>query len=177
MVSVVGSLRHARADRARPAGASQRARAWRRRPAVVALLDLQPSRDRSPPALSAACHQLQERLRLRQRAVSGRRRGYRGGQRAILGGFRAQPDPRESRHDVEQRAAFGSGARRECRDAARARRRPRAPDRAVRQRQHQSRRRYQFVRRGHGQVAARPARGGPARRRLARCSRQRRRDS
>ena len=83
-------VRHARADRARPAGSSQRAGPWRRRPAVVALLHLQPReiarRLRYLPLATSfrSAYAYDNVLYLR------RRRSDRGGQRAVLGGLRAQ---------------------------------------------------------------------------------------
>ena len=68
----------------------------------------------------------------------------------------------EGRHAVEQRAAFRGGARRERRDHACASGRARSSDRAVRQRQHESRGRHQLLRGRHGEVV-----DGPARRREA----------
>jgi CubicO group peptidase (beta-lactamase class C family) len=51
---MLGPIRHSRADHSRPAGASQRAGPGRRRPAVVATLDLRSPRDRAPPALHSS---------------------------------------------------------------------------------------------------------------------------
>ena len=51
VVPDVGSVRHARADGARPARAPQRPRPGRRRSALVAGLDLRPQGDRAPAAL------------------------------------------------------------------------------------------------------------------------------
>ena len=117
-------VRHARDDRARPAGASQRARAWRRRPAVVAGLDLQPRR-RS----RAGCAIMPLATSFRSAYAYDNVLYLVAGEviEAVSGqsweDFVRQPDPREGRHDVEQRAALGGDARRERRDAARARRR------------------------------------------------------
>ena len=51
------------------------------------------------------------------------------------------------------------------------------PSRAVRQRQHESRRRHQFERRGYGEVAARPAARADGWRTARGCSPRRRRDN
>ncbi len=91
VVRDVRPVRHPRAHRARPARAPERPRARRRRPAVVAAVDLRPEGDRAATALHRAGDVVPERVRLRQRALSRGRRGHRGGLGTDLGGVRAAP--------------------------------------------------------------------------------------
>ncbi len=167
VVPPVGSVRHARAHGSRPAGSSQRpgARCWR--PALVAAFDVQPRRNRAPSEGHSARHELPKRLRLRQRALSHRRRGDRGHQRAVVGGFRQHADPEEGRDGRQQRPPFGGRRRRERRGAARAARRQGRACETVRLRQHESRRRHQLERRRHGEMDVGAPLEGAARQRLA----------
>ena len=135
------------------------------RPALVAGIDLQPGGDRPAAPLHQAGDVVPQRLRLRQRPLPRRRRGHRGGHRPVVGRFRRRAHPEKGRHDGEQRPPLGGGRGRQRRDAARPGRGRRAAHRAVHERQHQPGRRHQLRRRGHGQVDARPARPGQARRR------------
>ena len=104
--------------------------------------------------------QLPQRLCVRQRAVSRRRRGDPGDERPVVGGLRQRAHPEEGRHDRSDRAVFGRA--RAGNVAA-----PHAPldgkvkvAQAARQRQHESCRRHQLQRRGHGEVDERAARAG-----------------
>ena len=97
-------------------------------------------------------------LRVRQRVVSGGGRSDRSDQRAVVGDLRRHTNPRQGRHDRQQRSPFSGGSRRQRRRDARADRWDREADRAVRQRQHEPGGRNQFVGGGHGEVAACAAR-------------------
>ena len=114
--------RDARDDGARPAGAPQRPRPGRRRPAVVAAVHLHAGeRWRDRLRFLPLGHQLPQRLRLRQRALPGRGRGDRSGQRAVVGGLHPHPHP-GARRDDDQPPRFDiRGQRRQRRHAARAR--------------------------------------------------------
>ena len=124
VVSDVGSLRHARDDRARSAGAPQRPRPWRRRPALVALVHLQPARksrggcatSRSPRASAAPTPTTTCSISwpAKSSKPSAGSRGRTSCATRILA---------KVGMTVEQRAAFRGGARRERRDAACASRR------------------------------------------------------
>ena len=92
-------VRHPRTDHPRPAGAPERPRSRRRRPALVAADHLRSEGDRPAAALHQAGHQLPQRLRLRQRALPGGRRGHRDGERPVVGGLRLDAHPGEGRHD------------------------------------------------------------------------------
>ena len=59
----------------------------------------------------SARDELPQRLRLRQRSVSRRRRGDRNDQRSELGRLRGVAHPREGRHDGKQRCAIPTRTR------------------------------------------------------------------
>ena len=114
-------VRHARADGPRPARPPQRPRPRRRRSALVAGVDLRPQGDRAAAPLHPAGHELPQRLRLRQRALSRRRGADRDDQRPDVGGLRRLAHPREGRDDRQQRSPFRRCGRRQRRGDPRAR--------------------------------------------------------
>ena len=84
VVPHVRCLHHPRDARARPAGASQRARPRRRRPAVLADHQLQHARSRRAPARRADQRRIPRPVRLRQHPVRRRAAGDRAGQRHVV---------------------------------------------------------------------------------------------
>ena len=95
----VRPLGHARDHGARPARPPQRPRPRPGRPDVRAVDRHQPRGPGAPHPLPEARDQLSLRLRLRQRALRGRRPGHRGRQRQDLGGLRRGPHPGARRHE------------------------------------------------------------------------------
>ena len=159
------SVRHPRADGARPPGAPERARARRGRFALVAPLDVQPRRDRQAVEIHPALHLVPERVRLRQRPLPCSGQGDRGGLGTELGGLRPKPDSPEGRDDGQRRAPLRrEEARQRGRDACRGGGH-RAARRPIPQRQHQPRRRDHVGCRRHGEVDDGPARLRPGLRR------------
>ncbi len=167
-IPAVGSMGDPRAHGARPSGAPKRLRPRSGRPALVARLDLQPSGDREAAPVHQAGDEFPNRVRLRQRALPRCRAVDRGGIGKELGRLRYRAASDSAGHDVIHCHSFRRGRHDRKRFGnARGGRGSSAADRAVPERQHQSRGRNQFRRRGHGQVDDGPARLGPSRREAA----------
>ena len=148
-----------RADRPRSAGASERARARRGRPALVAAIDLRPEGDRPAAPVHPAGDLVPQRVRLRQRALPGGRRGDRDRVGTDLGGVRRRRGfSRKVGMSDSDVPPFGRGGRGQRRGHPCGGGRHGAAGRAVLQRQHQPGRRDHVGRRGHGEVDDRAAR-------------------
>ncbi len=116
---------------------------------LVAGVELHPPRDRRASREDSPRHQLPQRVRVRQRAVSRGRRNHRSDHRPELGRLHFESSAQAHRHDVKRRPPFGRDGRRQRGRAARVRQRRSADGHALRQRQHQPGRRHHVKRHGH----------------------------
>ena len=167
LVPDVGPVRHPRDDRPRSPRPQERPRARRGRPAALAGDDLHAARDRRPPPLHPAGHELSQRLRLRQHALRRRGRAHRSRERHGLGGLHRRPHPEEGRPDLEPAAPHGGDRRPERRHPPRRARRQADPRGHRRERQHERRGRDPLLRRRHGPLDEHPPRRRQAPRRDA----------